>query len=81
MKRLFVCICGLLIAATALAVSALYAQDATSIVDAARNRIKSNTVSTRSRMVISVKDGSTSECLIDQYAKDGTVANYYMIRS
>ena len=56
---------------------ALYAQDAGRPVDAlqivrsSRDRIKADTVSTRSRMVIRAKDGSTSERLIDQYSKDG----------
>jgi outer membrane lipoprotein-sorting protein len=47
------------------------APDALSIVRASRDRIKAETVSTRSRMVIQGKDGSTSERLIDQYSKDG----------
>jgi outer membrane lipoprotein-sorting protein len=50
----------------------LYAQDAESIVRESRDRIKADTVSTRSRMVIQAKGGSTSERLIDQYSKDGT---------
>ncbi|MCL2762140.1 MAG: outer membrane lipoprotein-sorting protein [Treponema sp.] len=51
---------------------AVHAQDdALSIVRASRDRIQAETVSTRSRMVIRTKDGSTSERLIDQYAKDG----------
>ena len=49
----------------------LYAQDAESIVRSSRDRIKSDTISTRSRMVIRAKDNSTSERLIDQYSKDG----------
>jgi hypothetical protein len=70
MKKVFVSMCGLFVAATA-----LYAQDAASIVDAARNRIKSDTVSTRSRMVITAKDGATSERLIDQFSKDDAQGN------
>jgi outer membrane lipoprotein-sorting protein len=54
---------------------ALYAQDAArpaeAIVRESRDRIKADTVSTRSRMVIQAKNGSTSERLIDQYSKDG----------
>ena len=54
---------------------ALYAQDtlqtADSIVRTSRDRIKADTISTRSRMVITAKDGSTSERLVDQYSKDG----------
>jgi outer membrane lipoprotein-sorting protein len=50
---------------------ALYAQDAEAIVRSSRDRIKADTVSTRSRMVIQAKAGSTTERLIDQYSKDG----------
>jgi len=49
----------------------LNAQDAVSIVNSARNRVQMNTISSRSRMVITAKDGSTSERVIDQYSKDG----------
>jgi outer membrane lipoprotein-sorting protein len=49
----------------------LNAQDANSIVNSAKNRVQSDTVSSRSRMVITAKNGSTSERLIDQYSKDG----------
>ena len=45
---------------------------AASIVDASRNRIKMDTMSTRSRMVITARNGSTSQRVIDQYSKDGT---------
>ncbi|MFP3090915.1 outer membrane lipoprotein-sorting protein [Treponema sp. TIM-1] len=48
-----------------------YAQDAQSIVRASRDRITADTVSSRSRMVITAKDGSTSERVLDQYSKDG----------
>jgi len=50
---------------------ALYAQNADVIIRTSRDRIKADTVSTRARMVIRAKDGSTSERLIDQYSKDG----------
>jgi len=50
---------------------ALNAQEADAIVRSSRDRIKADTVSTRSRMVIYAKDGSTSERLVDQYSKDG----------
>ncbi|MDR0456186.1 MAG: outer membrane lipoprotein-sorting protein [Treponema sp.] len=50
---------------------ALHAQDAEAIVRSSRDRIKADTVSTRSRMVIQAKSGSASERLIDQYSKDG----------
>ncbi|MDR0320944.1 MAG: outer membrane lipoprotein-sorting protein [Treponema sp.] len=53
----------------------IYAQDAVSIVTAARNRIAMDTVSTRSRMVITARDGTTSERLIDQYSKDDANGN------
>jgi outer membrane lipoprotein-sorting protein len=55
--------------------TALSAQDAAAIVAASRNRIKADTVSTRARMVITAKDGSTTERLIDQYSKDGPKGN------
>jgi len=64
MKRFSVLIVLLLGAAL------LSAQDAASIVHSSRNRIQSNTVSSRSRMVITAKSGSTSERVIDQYSKD-----------
>jgi len=50
---------------------ALYAQDAEAIVRSSRNRIKADTVSTRSRMVLQAKAGSVTERLLDQYSKDG----------
>jgi hypothetical protein len=53
----------------------LSAQDAASIMNAARNRVNVDTISTRSRMVITAKDGSTSERVIDQYAKDDPRGN------
>jgi len=49
----------------------LSAQDANSIVNSAKNRVQSDTISSRSRMVITAKNGSTSERLLDQYSKDG----------
>ncbi|MDR2258807.1 MAG: outer membrane lipoprotein-sorting protein [Treponema sp.] len=60
---------------TLIAGAALSAQDAGAIVSASRNRIKADTVSTRARMVITAKDGSTTERLIDQYSKDGPQGN------
>jgi outer membrane lipoprotein-sorting protein len=65
MKRIYV------LAALLLGATFLYAQDAASIVHSARNRIQSKTISSRSRMVITAKNGSTSERVIDQYSKDG----------
>jgi len=54
-----------------LSASLLSAQDAVSIMNSAKNRVKMDTISSRSRMVITAKDGSTSERVIDQYSKDG----------
>jgi len=51
--------------------AAVYALDANAIMTSAKNRVKSDTVSSRSRMVITAKDGSTTERVIDQYSKDG----------
>jgi len=62
MKRL---IC--LIAAIALAAGMAYSQSAVEIMKASRDRIKADTLSTRARMVISAKDGGTTERLVDQY--------------
>ena len=63
---------------------ALHAQsagrpDAESIVQASRDRIQADTVSTRSKMVIRSRDGSTTERLIDQYSKDGPKGTRTMI--
>ncbi|GHV70912.1 outer membrane lipoprotein-sorting protein [Spirochaetia bacterium] len=49
--------------------------DAAAIVDKSRNRIKADTISTRSRMVITAKNGSTTERVIDQYSKDDASGN------
>ena len=49
----------------------LFAQDAAAIMQSAKDRIQSATMSSRSRMVITAKNGSTTERVIDQYAKDG----------
>jgi outer membrane lipoprotein-sorting protein len=55
------------------------AQDAASVVYSARNRIQKKTVSTRSRMVITAKNGSATERRIDQYSKDGPNGNRVVI--
>jgi hypothetical protein len=55
----------------ALGTGFLHAQDAASIMRAARDRISAATISSRSRMVITAKNGATTERIIDQYAKDG----------
>jgi hypothetical protein len=44
-------------------------------MQAVKDRIQADTVSSRSRMVISARNGSTTERVIDQYSKDG--ANGY----
>ena len=63
---------GFLVAALVLVCGGVWAQDAAaSIMRDARDRIKMDTMSTRSRMVISARNGSTTERVIDQYAKDG----------
>ncbi|MDR0463599.1 MAG: outer membrane lipoprotein-sorting protein [Treponema sp.] len=49
----------------------LYAQNANAIMNSAKNRVTSDTVSSRSRMVITARNGSTTERVIDQYSKDG----------
>ena len=46
------------------------AQDAAAIVRASRDLNKATTVSSRSRMIITARDGSTTERMIDQYSKD-----------
>jgi len=57
----------------------LHAQDAESIIRASRDRIKSDTFSTRSRMVITAKNGSIKELQIDQFSKDGPKGSRTMI--
>jgi outer membrane lipoprotein-sorting protein len=64
-KNIFVLL-GLLFA-----LSFLSAQNAEDLVRASRTRIQAETTSTRSRMVITAKDGSVSERTLDQYSKDG----------
>jgi hypothetical protein len=66
MKRIM-----LFVPALVLGAAFLYPQDAASIMKAARDLAEADTTSTRSRMVITAKDGSTSERVIDQYSKDG----------
>jgi len=65
MKKIYVIVLLLMSA------SFLNAQNAASIINSARNRVQMDTISTRSRMVITARDGSTSERVIDQYSKDG----------
>jgi hypothetical protein len=61
----------MLMVSWALGMSFAGAEDAGAIVYAARNRIEKDTLSTRSRMVITARNGSITERRIDQYAKDG----------
>jgi len=63
-KILFACFLSIM-------VFAIQAQNAESIVRASRDRIQAETISTRSRMVIQARDGSTTQRLIDNYSKDG----------
>jgi outer membrane lipoprotein-sorting protein len=64
MKKIAFLVSGLVLAAS------LNAQDAASIVHDSRHRIDTDTVSTRARMVISAKSGTTTERVVDQYGKD-----------
>jgi outer membrane lipoprotein-sorting protein len=65
----------LFILSASLCTGLVFAQNAASIMQAAKDRIQSETMSSRSRMVITAKNGSTTERVIDQYSKDG--ANGY----
>ena len=70
-KRGFLVFVFVLICGGVWAQDASSADAAASIMNSARNRIQKETMSTRSRMVISARNGSTTERLIDQYSKDG----------
>jgi outer membrane lipoprotein-sorting protein len=48
-----------------------FAQDATAIMQAVKDSTQWDTMSSRSRMVISARNGSTTERVIDQYSKEG----------
>ena len=52
-----------------LAGTSAFAQDAQLIVERSRSRIKADTVSTRSKMILTAKNGTVSERTIDQYSK------------
>ncbi|GHV89312.1 sigma E regulatory protein, MucB/RseB [Spirochaetia bacterium] len=71
MKKAIVCSVVLLLSTTVLFTTALFAQTAAEIVHSSRNRIKSTTTSVRARMVITAKNGSTTERVVDEYSKDG----------
>jgi hypothetical protein len=65
---------GLFVLLVVICIGVGFAQDvaavnAASIVRASRDRIDADTVSTRARMVITAKNGSTTERVIDQYGK------------
>ncbi len=70
-----VCIAAAFILAAAL----VGAQDADAIMRSTKNLVEYKTLSTRSRMVVTAKDGSTSELMIDQYSKDGPNGSRMMI--
>jgi hypothetical protein len=70
---------AVIVAAFGLGAALLYGEDAAAIVERARNRIEAETTSTRSRMVITAKDGKTSERVIDQYLKDGPAGTRMII--
>ena len=64
----------------ALITAGVFAQDALNIVDRSRNRIKADTTSTRYKMVITAKNGTVTERLMDQYSKkDNRLNNRTMI--
>ena len=55
-------------------------ENAAAIVEKSRNRIKADTVSTRSKMIVTAKNGSVTERTIDQYSKkDGKGNNRAII--
>lgn len=64
---------ALLILLAVIAAQALSAQTAREILERSRNRVNATTTSTRSQMIITARDGSTTERLVDQYSskKDG----------
>jgi outer membrane lipoprotein-sorting protein len=53
----------------------LPAQDAASVVEKSRNRIRASTIQTRSKMLISAKSGGVTERVMDQYSKDDARGN------
>jgi len=53
--------------------------DALSIVENSRSRIKADTTSIRSRMIITAKNGSVTERVMDQYSKKDTSGNNRVI--
>ena len=67
MKRFFYCFFAVTAICT---VQLLSAQQAATIIRDSRDRIKAATTQNRSRWVITAKNGSTGERLIDQFSKD-----------
>jgi outer membrane lipoprotein-sorting protein len=55
------------------------AQDAAAIMKAARSRNESSSMGTRDRMVVTSKNGSAKEMVIDQYSRDGPNGSRTMI--
>jgi len=51
------------------------AQDALSIVESSRNRIQADTTSTRSKMILTARNGAVSERVMDQYSKKDARGN------
>ena len=64
-----------ILALLSLSATAAFSQNAEEIVRASRDRIKADTVSTRSRMVITAKDGGVTERLLDQYTSTASGTN------
>jgi outer membrane lipoprotein-sorting protein len=58
-----------------LAALSLGAQSAEEIVRASRDRIQADTIYTRSTMVLTAKNGTETQRVIEQFAKDGTEGN------
>ena len=50
-------------------------ETAVSVIERSRNRIQADTVSNRSRMVLTARNGAVTERLIDQYSKRDTQGN------
>jgi outer membrane lipoprotein-sorting protein len=71
MKKIFCLFSCVLMAAAFAGAQNTSAPSAVSIWEAARNRIDVQTTMGRSRMVITARNGSTTERVIDQYSKDG----------
>lgn len=51
--------------------SGVFAQSADEIIAASRDRIKADTIQSQSKMLITSKNGGTSERTLNQYSKDG----------